>query len=79
MLFVIRPGYIFKRLTWADVAQVVGANGLPKFFREEDDWCSIYFKVEDSERGELGNGALTKWWQLGDGDGRMDKGSERMR
>lgn len=66
MVFEIGPGYIYKRLTWADVAEVVGANGLPKFFRENEGWCSIYFEVVDSERGKLGDGALRKWYLLGD-------------
>ncbi|KAL8727564.1 MAG: hypothetical protein Q9166_005970 [cf. Caloplaca sp. 2 TL-2023] len=65
LLFEIGPGFIDpKRLTWADVAQVLGENGLPKFFREEGYWVSTYFDVEDTRKGKLGEGVVRKWYQL---------------
>ena len=64
MIFEISPGYIYKRLTWADVGEVLGENGLPKFFRETEEWHCAYFYVIDSARGNLGYGAVRKWYML---------------
>ncbi|KAI4240287.1 MAG: hypothetical protein L6R40_005223 [Gallowayella cf. fulva] len=65
LLFEISPGVIEpKHLTWEDVAQVLGENGLSKFFRQEGYWVSTYFDVIDSTRGKVGYGAVRKWYQL---------------
>ena len=65
MVFEIGPEYgTRERLTWADVAEVLGENGLPTFFRVYDVWTSTYFDVMDSKRGKLGIGAVRKWYQL---------------
>ena len=64
MIFEIGPGYLHKHLTWADLAEVLGPNGLPKFFRSTEEWHSIYFTVTHSIRGDLGNGAVRKWYML---------------
>lgn len=52
-----------KRLTWADVALVLGRDGLVKFFLEERYWTSTYFDVMHSRWGKLGEGAVRKWYQ----------------
>lgn len=64
MVFEISPGFIYKRLTWADVGDVLGGNGLPKFFEIKQEWHSAYFDVIDSRRGKLGYGAIRKWYML---------------
>ena len=64
MIFEIGPGWEHRRLTWADVGEVLGENGLPKFFQEKQEWHSAYFDVIDSVRGELGHGAVRKWYML---------------
>lgn len=64
MIFEISPGYIYKHLTWADVGEVLGENGLPKFFEVKQEWHSAYFDVIDSRRGMLGYGAIRKWYML---------------
>lgn len=64
MIFEISPGWDYRRLTWADVGEVLGENGLPKFFQEKQEWHSAYFDVIDSIRGKLGNGAVRKWYML---------------
>lgn len=64
MIFEIDPGYIDKKLTWGDVALVLGSNGLLRFFEEYGHWTSTYFDVMDKSRGMLGNGAVRKWYQL---------------
>ncbi len=74
MIFEISPGYIYRRLTWGDVGEVLGDNGLPKFFQETEEWHSAYFKVIDSVRGELGNGAVRKWYMLEPVGGTNSKG-----
>ncbi|KAL8718686.1 MAG: hypothetical protein Q9225_004205 [Loekoesia sp. 1 TL-2023] len=43
LLFEITPGYIYKRLTWGDVAEVLGPNGLPKFYETTQQWHTVYF------------------------------------
>ncbi len=64
MIFEISPGWDYRRLTWADVGEVLGENGLPKFFQEKPEWHSAYFDVIDSIRGKLGYGAVRKWYML---------------
>lgn len=64
MIFEISPGWDHRRLTWADVGEVLGEEGLPKFFREKQEWHSAYFDVVDSVRGMLGYGAVRKWYML---------------
>lgn len=64
MIFEISPDWDYKRLTWADVGEVLGENGLPKFFEEKQEWHSAYFDVIDSVRGKLGYGAVRKWYML---------------
>ncbi len=76
MIFEISPGYIYRRLTWADVGEVLGDNGLPRFFQEMEEWHSAYFKVIDSVRGELGNGAVRKWYMLDPVGGTNSTGLE---
>ena len=46
------------------MAEVLGENGLLKFFMQEEFWYSTYFEVVDTVRGELGNGSLRKWYQF---------------
>lgn len=63
MYFEISPEYIYpKRLTWGDVAEVLGENGLLKFYKTERYWTSNYWTVVDSVRGEIGSGAVRKWY-----------------
>ena len=64
MIFEISPGWDYRRLTWADVGEVLGENGLPKFFNEKQEWHSAYFDVIHSVRGKLGYGAVRKWYML---------------
>ncbi|KAL9070692.1 MAG: hypothetical protein Q9161_004746 [Pseudevernia consocians] len=76
MIFEIGPGSSDdrrRRLTWADVGDVLGdENGLPKFFRETQEWHSAYFDVVDGVRGKLGIGAVRKWYMLGSLDDTRD-------
>ena len=70
LLFVIYTDHWNRRLTWGDVAQILGPNGLPKFYDLTQQWNSVYFDVVDVLRdGEIGHGALRRWWQLGPPDG----------
>lgn len=64
LLFEITPGHIYRHLTWGDVGEVLGENGLPKFYHVTEQWHTIYFAVLHTTRGELGNGAVRRWWQL---------------
>ena len=64
LYFEIRPDYGVPRLTWGDVAEVLGENGLVKFYTETNYWHTIYFNVMHTTRGELGSGAVRRWWQL---------------
>ena len=64
LYFEITPGYIYKRLTWGDVGEVLGEHGLPKFFETTRQWHTVYFDVIHATRGELGEGAVRRWWQL---------------
>ena len=70
LYFEISPGYIYKRLTWGDVGEVLGEHGLPKFFRTTRYWHTVYFDVIHTTRGEIGHGAVRRWWQLGLPNGR---------
>ena len=70
LLFEITPGHIYKRLTWGDVGEVLGENGLPKFYETTSLWHTIYFDVMHTTRGELGQGAVRRWWQLEPLNGR---------
>ncbi len=63
LYFEISPGWTGKKLTWGDVGDVLGENGLPKFFKETRWWHTIYFDVVHKTRGELGDGAVRRWWQ----------------
>lgn len=64
LYFEIGPAFEVKRLTWGDVAEVLGEKGLPGFFEHYGYWTSTYFEVMDSVRGKLGEGAVRKWYQL---------------
>lgn len=64
LLFEIQPHNFDKVLTWGDVAEVLGPNGLPKFYEETMLWNTVYFDVMHKERVSLGNGAVRRWWQL---------------
>ena len=66
LLFIAYTDHWNRRLTWGDVAQILGPNGLPKFYDLTQQWNSVYFDVIDVLRGgEIGHGALRRWWQLG--------------
>lgn len=69
LLFEISPGDTYKRLTWGDVGEVLGENGLPKFYDITQEWHTIYFTVLHKTRDELGTGAVRRWWQLDPFDG----------
>ena len=62
--FEIRPDYTNKRLTWGDVGEVLGENGLSKFYTTTNAWHTAYFDVVHTTKGELGSGAVRRWWQL---------------
>ena len=64
LYFEISPDYDHKRLMWADVGEVLGSNGLPKFFETTHMWHTVYFDVKHSTRGIIGEGAIRRWWQL---------------
>jgi len=64
LLFEISPDYVDKRLTWSDVREVLGDNGLLKFYETTGQWHTVYFDVVHSTRGMLGQGAVRRWWQL---------------
>ncbi len=64
LLFEIGPGYVEKRLTWSDVEEVLGENGLSKFYETTGQWHTVYFDVVHTTRGFLGQGAVRRWWQL---------------
>ncbi|KAL8921431.1 MAG: hypothetical protein Q9208_005757 [Pyrenodesmia sp. 3 TL-2023] len=65
LLFEIGPeiGVEPKRMTWADVALVLGRDGLWGFFVRERYWTSVYFDVVDGRWGKVGEGAVRKWYQ----------------
>ena len=62
--FSVSPDHFNHGLTWADVGEVLGDNGLPKFYDETRWWRALYFEVIHTTRGELGQGAVRRWWQL---------------
>ena len=65
LYFEIGPGYVEqKRLTWGVVGEILGENGLGKFFETTRQWHTIYFGVVDVREGQLGEGAVRRWWQL---------------
>lgn len=64
LLFEITPDKFYKRLTWEDVGEVLGENGLPKFYDVTEQWNTIYFEVLHTTRDELGHGAVRRWWQI---------------
>lgn len=64
LYFEISPGYIYRRLTWGDVEKVLGENGLLKFYEATNQWHTVYFDMFHTTRGELGKGAVRRWWQL---------------
>ena len=61
-----------KRLTWGVVGEVLGLEGLVKFFETTQQWHTMYFHVIHATEGYLGSGAVRRWWQLelpkGEGD-----------
>ena len=69
LYFEITPDHFNKGLTWEDVAEVVGENGLPKFYEKTREWHTVYFDVVHYTRGELGQGTVRRWWQIQDGNG----------
>ena len=64
LLFEISPSHIHHQLTWGDVGEVVGEHGLLEFYEATQKWNTIYFAVYHATRGELGHGAVRRWWQL---------------
>ncbi len=64
LLFEIEPHNFEKILTWGDVAEVLGENGLAKFYEETGQWHTVYFDIVHKERASLGRGAVRRWWQL---------------
>ena len=64
MLFEIGPGYEDRRLTWGEVGEILGARGLPAYFRQEKIWRDTHFEVFDFVRGKLGEGAVRKWYHF---------------
>ena len=64
LLFEISSDYTDKRLTWGDVGEVLGENGLLTFYVTPQLWHTVYFDVVHTTRGELGHGAVRRWWQL---------------
>ena len=72
LLFEIRPDCTDKRLTWGDVGEVLGENGLLTFYVTTQLWHTVYFGVVHTTRGELGHGAVRRWWQLEPPNGAND-------
>ena len=65
LYFEIGPGDVVeKRLTWGVVGEVLGEDGLAKFFETTRLWHTVYFGVMHATEGPLGNGAVRRWWQL---------------
>ena len=71
LYFEISPGFIYRRLSWGVVGEVLGENGLPRFFETTQQWHTVYFDVMHATEGQLGNGAVRRWWQL-----RLPEGSD---
>ena len=72
LLFEIGPEYSDKGLMWGDVGEVLGENGLLKFYITTQLWHTVYFGVVHATRGELGNGAVRRWWQFKSPSGTND-------
>lgn len=65
LYFEIGPGHVAEKgLTWGVVGEVLGENGLGKFFETTGQWHTIYFGVVHATQGQLGEGAVRRWWQL---------------
>lgn len=64
LYFEIGPGYVDRKLTWGDVGEVLGEEGLQRFYEEMEEWNTVYFTVMHGSRGELGRGAVRRWWHL---------------
>ena len=76
LLFEISSHYIHNQLTWGDVGEVVGEHGLLEFFQTTQRWNTVYFTLVHATRGELGNGAVRRWWQLEAPDTRNEAASD---
>lgn len=68
MVFEIIPESSEHLLTWADVADILGPEGLLLYFQNTEEWRSTHFevfkKVED-DFVRIGKGAIRKkWYQL---------------
>ena len=72
IVFEISPDKGYKRLTWGDVAEVLGTNGLPRFFLVSREWHNVYFDVIDLKRGDLGSGAVKRKWTIHGSVGGVD-------
>lgn len=64
LLFEISPRFTNYQLTWGDVGEAVGENGLLDFYETTQQWNTVYFTLVDATRGRLGQGAVRRWWQL---------------
>lgn len=73
LYFEISPGFIYRRLSWGVVGEVLGENGLPRFFETTQQWHTVYFDVMHAREGQLGDGAVRRWWQLGLPQGIVDE------
>lgn len=62
--FEITPDYFHSGLTWGDLAEILGDDGLPKFYDGTGWWRTLYFEVMHITKGEIGQGAVRRWWQL---------------
>ena len=62
--FEISPDHFHPGLTWADLAEILGDDGLPKFYDETRWWRTLYFEVMHTTKGEIAQGAVRRWWQL---------------
>ena len=75
LLFEISPRYTNYQLTWGDVGEVLGEHGLLEFYETTLKWNTIYFTLIHATRGELGRGAVRRWWQLEAPNGRNETAS----
>ena len=64
LYFEIGPEDEKRLLTWGVVGEVLGENGLGRFFETTGQWHTVYFEVVDAVKGPLGNGAVRRWWQV---------------
>ena len=66
LAFEVRPASTRpSHLTWDHVGEVLGENGLPKFFETGARWHTIFFMISKNGGGQLGSGSIKRWWQLG--------------